>query len=329
MERRNFIKRTMQVGAGLSLPLTMSGFNLKVRDKVQIGMVADVHQDIIHDGYSRIRFFIEEMNKRKPDFIIQLGDFVMPRKRNQPFLDAWNEFEGPRYHVLGNHDMKDFGFTKEQTMEWWQLEKPYYSFDHGDFHFIVLNGNEQNPEPWTQLYPRYIGPEQQEWLEKELVKTSKPTIIFSHQSLESPNGGMANHEELRKILEGQKTSSGQLKTIACLSGHHHADYVKEINGIPYIQINSMSYKWVGDEFEYQRFGPHVEQAYPAVRKTCPYKDPLYTVLTLDPEAGTMHIEGRETGFISPTPEEIGVPHATNMRPTITERNLDYPNKSFK
>ncbi|MCK5461523.1 MAG: metallophosphoesterase, partial [Bacteroidales bacterium] len=230
MKRRNFIKRTMQVGVGLSLPLSVSGFSLKVQEKVKIGMVADVHQDIIHDGYARIRFFIEEMNKRKPDFIIQLGDFVMPRKRNQPFLDAWNEFEGPRYHVLGNHDMKDFGFTKEQTMEWWQLQKPYYSFDHGDFHFIVLDGNEQNPEPWTDMYPRYIGPEQQEWLKKDLKETSKPTIVFSHQSIESPRGGIANHEEIRKILEGQKASSGQLKTIACLNGHHHADYVKEING---------------------------------------------------------------------------------------------------
>jgi len=184
-------------------------------------------------------------------------------------------------------------------------------------------------EPWTQLYPRYIGPKQQEWLRKDLEATSKATIIFSHQSIESPNGGIANNEEIRKILEGQKDSSGQLKTIACLSGHHHADYLREINGIPYIQINSMSYKWVGDEFETLRFGPHVEQAYPAVRKTCPFKDPLYTVLTLDPGAGTMHMEGRATGFIPPTPHEIGVPHADRMKPTITERNIRYPDKLHK
>ena len=217
--------------------------------------------------------------------------------------------------------MKDFGFSKEQTMDWWQMEKRYYSFNHGDFHFIVLDGNDQNPEPWTALYPRYIGSEQQEWLKKDLEETSKSTIVFIHQSLETPNGGVANHAEIRKILEGQKASSGQLKTKSCLSGHHHADYVKEINGIHYIQINSMSYKWVGSEFAYLRFGPHVEQTYPTVRNTCPYKDPLYTVLTLDSTTGTMHLEGQETSFISPTPKEIGVPNAENMSPTITERYL--------
>ena len=294
---------------------------MKAWEKVRIGMVADVHQDIIHDAYARMRFFIDDMNIRKPDFVIQLGDFALSRKRNQPFLDTWNEFEGPRYHVLGNHDMKDLGYTREQTMDWWQMKKPYYSFDHGEFHFIVLDGNEQNPEPWTALYPRYIGAEQQEWLQKDLEETSKPTVVFSHQSLESPNGGIANNKEIRKILEGQKTSSGQVKTIACLSGHHHADYIRGINGIEYIQINSMSYKWVGSEFEYKRFGLHIEQTYPAVRNTCPYIDPLYTVLTLDPAENTLHLLGRETGFISPTPKEIGIPNAENMSPTITEINL--------
>ena len=149
MKRRGFITKTMQAGAVLSLPWPVSGFNLKAPGKLRIGIAADVHQDIIHDGYARLRFFIDDMKKRKPDFIIQMGDFALPRKRNQPFLDAWNEFEGPRYHVLGNHDMKDFGFKKEQTMDWWQMERRYYSFDHGDFHFIVLDGNEQNPEPLT------------------------------------------------------------------------------------------------------------------------------------------------------------------------------------
>ncbi len=326
MKRRRFIKNTLQVGAALSLPVSVSGFGLRAPRKMTIGIVADVHQDIIHDGYSRLRFFIEDMKKRQPDFIIQLGDFALPRKRNQPFLDAWNEFEGPKYHVLGNHDMFDFGYTKEQTMEWWQMEKRFYSFDQGDFHFVVLDGNEKNPEPWDQYYPRYIGPKQQEWLDNDLKATSKPTIVFSHQSIEAPDGGVDNQEEIRAIIEAHKTASGHYKVVACFSGHHHEDYVREINGIPYIQINSMSYKWVGDKYAHQRFGPHVEQAYPAVRKTCPYKDPLYTFLTIDPAAGTMHLEGRKTSFISPTPAELGVPNWQTMKPTITENNLSYPGK---
>jgi len=323
MRRRSFLKKSAQSGAVLSLPISLSGFGLKAPKKLRIGIVADVHQDIIHDGYDRLRFFIDDMKKRSPDFIIQMGDFALPRQRNQPFLDTWNEFEGPRYHILGNHDMFDFGFTKQQTMDWWQMKDRYYSFDQDDFHFVVLDGNDKNPEPWTAYYPRYIASEQQEWLRNDLSKTSKPTVVFCHQSLEILDGGVANNEEIRSILEEAKTPKKQRKVIACLSGHHHTDYVKEINGIPHIQINSMSYKWVGADFEFQRFAPHVEQTNPAVRMTCPYRDPLYTVLTLDAEQGQLYLEGRKTSFISPSPEELDIPNAENMSPTITERDLRF------
>ena len=114
--------------------------------KLTIGLVADVHQDTIHDGFTRMRYFIDEMKKRKPDMLLQLGDFAVPRPRNQPFLDTWNEFEGPRYHVLGNHDM-DHKFTKEQTMKWWGMKERYYSFDQHGWHFIVLDGNKPGA-PW-------------------------------------------------------------------------------------------------------------------------------------------------------------------------------------
>ncbi|MDO5979017.1 metallophosphoesterase family protein [Flavivirga spongiicola] len=323
MNRRSFLKKSGQVGMAMSLPLPISGFNFNSSSKLQIGIVADVHQDVIHDGYARLRFFMDDMKKRQPDFIIQMGDFALPKLQNQPFLDVWNEFEGPAYHILGNHDMRDSGFTREQTMAWWGMKERYYSFDQGDFHFIVLDGNDKNPKPWSG-YDRYIGEEQKEWLKDDLKKTQKPTVVFVHQSLEAEHG-IANGEEIRDILEKSKTASKQLKVIACLCGHHHTDYVKEINGIPYIQINSMSYKWVGGKYKRERFAPHVENAFPWVKSTCPYKDPLYTLLTLDAYRGELHLEGSSTSFIAPTPKEIGMPNADEMSPTITERNLTFDN----
>ena len=136
MKRRNFIIKTLKGSLIASLPLALSSFNLK-NNKVEIGVVADVHQDIIHDGFSRLSFFINAMKKRKPNFIIQLGDFSLPRTQNQPFINQWNLFNGPKYHVLGNHDMRDFGYKKEETMKWWKMDKRYYSFDYNNFHFIV------------------------------------------------------------------------------------------------------------------------------------------------------------------------------------------------
>lgn len=321
MKRRDFLTQSFAAGAFISLPLSLSAFNLNGKNKtVSIGVVADVHQDIIHDGPSRLQFFIDDMKKRNPNFIIQLGDFALPRKRNQSFLNIWNTFQGSKYHVLGNHDMRDLGFTREQTMAWWQMEKRYYSFDNGGLHFIVLDGNDKNPKPWTG-YDRYIGEEQQTWLKKDLKETKKPTIVFCHQSLES-KGGIHNREAIRTILENAKISSHQSKVIACFSGHHHVDYIKKINTIPYIQINSMSYKWVGSKYQHQRFAPHIEHTFPNLKNTCPYRTPLYTMLTINTETGTLHIEGRETQFIPPTPHDLNMPNADSMRPTITENNLN-------
>ena len=297
----------------------MSSFNLTNNKKVEIGIVADVHQDIIHDGVSRISFFIDAMEKRKPDFIIQLGDFSLPRKQNQPFIDKWNSFNGPKYHVLGNHDMKDFGFKKEETMKWWKMKKRYYSFDYNNFHFVVLDGNDNNTKPWNG-YVRCIGQEQKIWLKKDLKKTLKPTILFSHQSLEA-RGGISNREEIRNILEKYTNKNGYPKVVACLSGHHHTDYAKSINKIPYVQINSMSYKWVGEKFQYKRFSQQIEEAFPNISKTCPYKEPLYTVITLDTEQEMLHLEGKKTSFIAPNPSDLKIPNAEKMNPIISERNL--------
>jgi len=319
MKRRNFLLKTLKGGIIASLPISLSSFNLTNNKKVEIGIVADVHQDIIHDGVSRISFFIDAMEKRKPDFIIQLGDFSLPRKQNQPFIDKWNSFNGPKYHVLGNHDMKDFGFKKEETMKWWKMKKRYYSFDYNNFHFVVLDGNDNNTKPWNG-YVRCIGQEQKIWLKKDLKKTLKPTILFSHQSLEA-RGGISNREEIRNILEKYTNKNGYPKVVACLSGHHHTDYAKSINKIPYVQINSMSYKWVGEKFQYKRFSQQIEEAFPNISKTCPYKEPLYTVITLDTEQEMLHLEGKKTSFIAPTPSDLKIPNAEKMNPIISERNL--------
>ena len=321
MERRKFVKQAIGAGVAVNLPFSLSAFEDLPVKPIRIGMVADVHQDVVHDGVARLRFFMEDMKQRKPDFIIQLGDFSLPHNYNQPFLDIWNEFNGPRYHVLGNHDMRDHGYTRELTMEWWGMEKRYYSFDYEGFHFIVLDGNDPNPKPWSG-YDRYINTTQQQWLKADLDGTKLPVIVFSHQSLEDEDG-VANKDEVRQILENARSSAGRSKVMACFSGHHHIDFIKEINGIHYVQVNSMSYKWVGGKYARKRFAEHIEQAYPHLRSTCLYKDPLYTVLTIDPGKQVLQLEGRSTEFVAPTPHEIGVPWADEMHPTITERNISF------
>jgi 3',5'-cyclic AMP phosphodiesterase CpdA len=103
------------------------------RARLRFGLIADVHQDIMHDSEQRLRSFIESMRLARPDFILQMGDFCTPIDRNRTFLEIWKSFDGPRYHVLGNHDT-DGGFTREQTLAFWNMPARFYSFEAGGVH---------------------------------------------------------------------------------------------------------------------------------------------------------------------------------------------------
>jgi alkaline phosphatase len=83
------------------------------------------------------------MNAEKVDFLIELGDFkdqdkVPAEQKTCSYLEAveqvFQDFEGPTYHVLGNHDMdsiskKQFLARVENTGI--DSSRSYYSFDLG------------------------------------------------------------------------------------------------------------------------------------------------------------------------------------------------------
>jgi len=289
-------------------------------ESIRFGVCADVHKDVMHDADQRLDVFVDRMNQRKVDFIIQLGDFCRPYAHNNGFMEVWNSFDGPRYHVLGNHDT-DGGFTREQTVAYWKMPAKYYAFDKGGFHFIALDGNDKTDPPQSG-YARYIGAEQQQWLRRELENTTLPTVVFSHQSLEDP-GGIANGEAIRRILEEANQAAGRKKVVACFSGHHHIDYSREINGIHYIQINSMSYFWVGGDYQHVRYSKEIDRDYPWIKYTVPYKDPLFALVTLGSD-GTIQIEGTQSEWVGPSPWDIGYPADRKDRivPHISTRRLE-------
>ena len=105
-ERREFIRRLSLAPAALGAAAHAIG-ETKPPPRVRFGLIADIHPDVMPDGIERVRAFVAAMQRAKVDFILQLGDFCWPAPRNRPFLEAWNQFPGPRFHVLGNHDMDD------------------------------------------------------------------------------------------------------------------------------------------------------------------------------------------------------------------------------
>lgn len=112
--------------------------------------------------------------------------------------------------------------------------------------------------------------------------------------------------------------------IACFNGHNHLDDHKVINGIHYIQVNSMSYQWLGEEYACpDRYDIEINEKYPSLQYTAPYSESLYAIV--DIIAGeSINISGTQASWISPSPFELGYPENGSkevISPKISDRNL--------
>ena len=311
MTRRNFLQKTIATASYLSIA-NLSWIGEK--ESIRFGIVADAHQDLMPDVEQRMEQFIESSTKANSDFIIQLGDFCHPIEKNRNFLNIWNSYKGPSYHVIGNHDM-DLA-SKDKTLEYWGMPARYYSFDEGSFHFIVLDGNLINQDGKYSHYDTanfyidsamrtWMDPEQLEWLKDDLRKTDKPTIVFSHQSLVNDLWGIKNRSLVQRIFEEENERFGKQKVLACFNGHNHIDYLRKLNGIYYIDINSLSYQWLGQKYLCKtRYPQEVYDAYPAMDRMAPYEDPIFGLVEIDRES--IRITGRMGKYIGPSPESLGL-----------------------
>lgn len=285
---------------------------------LRFGLITDVHQDVMPDGVDRVTAFADAMTKLKVDFVCQLGDFCQPKPANRPCLAAFERFKGDRYHVLGNHDM-DGGFTREKAVAFFGMPARYYSFEKGGVRFIALDGND--PGGKAGGYKRFIAKDQLDWLTKELAAATGPVVVLVHQPFDDQPGGIENHEAVRAVLKAANADGP--KVAAVFSGHFHKDYVRTIDDILYAQINSASYFWMGDKYAHKSYDAETHKKCPQLEVTCPYKEPLWAVVTIDRGAGTITIEGKATEWVGGSPWDVGGTEATHdtktVRPKISPR----------
>lgn len=287
MKRRSFLTKSIIGGIGLSGIGTLAsnaavypdGELQKKKVLFSMGVCTDLHHDLIKDGPERLQAFITKMNALKPNFIIQMGDFCIPKPANQVIMDIWNQFEGPKYHVIGNHDT-DGGFTHDQVIEFWNAKGKYYSFDAYNYHFIVLNGNERLPGNTTKGYPNSILQAQRDWLKQDIEGTNLPVIVFCHQGIDNDLDGLKEGNLIRILFDRANKKAGFQKVQLVLSGHHHEDYVNDYNNVNYLQINSISY-----QFE------HLKNGY-AFALTA---EPLWALITVY-DNGVIAVKGKESVY---------------------------------
>lgn len=255
--RRDFLKAA--VLAGLSPAFSGCSYLSGSRAKLRFGIVTDSHyadtaprdNRFYRESMDKMTECIELMNDRKVNFLIELGDFKdqdsePSEEKTIAYLRAieknFQQFKGPTYHVLGNHDVDSI--SKEQFQENIKntnIKSPfcYYSYDFKGIHFIVLDANFRTDGTvydhgnFTSV-DTYIPETELNWLTQNLADTTLPSIVFCHQQLGGRGGTyVKNAEEVRDILQ----DSG--KVLAVFDGHEHRGGYRLIEGIHYYTLKGM------------------------------------------------------------------------------------------
>ena len=255
--RRDFLKASFALYAASSAAFTMHGCGSQ--KGIRFGIVTDSHYAdrepagtrFYRDSLLKMRKAVNFMNKEKPDFLIELGDFKdqdaeAEEKNTLGYLrDIENElqkFTGPTYHVLGNHDADSLSktqFLQNVTNTNIPAEKSYFSFNLKGFHFIVLDADftsdgtpyDHSNFDWTDAN---IPSLELKWLKEYLSAASGPVIVFVHQLLDGQGHYyIKNAAQVRQVLQ----QSGRV--LAVFQGHQHRGQYNRINGIHYITLQAM------------------------------------------------------------------------------------------
>lgn len=208
----------------------------------------------------------EDLAKLRPEFILATGDICSSQTREATFeaRDLMESLGVPYYPMGGNHD-----FVHELSRTWF-LEayaqrlprpEPFYSFDHKNLHFIVL-------DPWwmwgdgslNPVSERHVAeslddnldharwavpPHQLAWLQEDLgAHRNTPTCIATHY----PPLGVPARMQRPEFMNSGHLDNGDLiseilaaypQVCAVFSGHMHMHYIEAFNGFTQVVTGAL------------------------------------------------------------------------------------------
>jgi 3',5'-cyclic-AMP phosphodiesterase len=276
LSRRGFMKTLTAGGAGLALfgGCTTAQAVRRDADFTFLHMT-DMHVRRKRKGHEGYRACIESVKamERTPDFSLMGGDLAFDGLYNEKdeFADQIELYKTisdsmdiPYYNCIGNHDVlglnsrrkvpvDDPDIGHKMIMDRLGMDRSYYSFDHGGWHFVVLDTIHRVETEHGPSYEARLGEEQLEWLRFDLgAAGGRPTVCLMHiaafcnigQINADPNLPSMNHMVIadnlpfRHILERHNVK-------AVLQGHSHQIEDFYFNGIWYITSQSVSAAWWG------------------------------------------------------------------------------------
>jgi hypothetical protein len=292
------------------------------------------------------------------ELVVQLGDMCNDYFRSSELIRAYlyNEEKLDVCGIYGNHELEtpgnDMAFvtpiiTNLGERAVWGTEDgkigggsiAYYYFDKEDFRFICTDTNYSiNPQtgkyehnkpaswgpPEGNTNTNALGTEQLAWLRELLLssaKEGKHCIVLSHTNFCDVWGGASADSKAVQALFKEANLIRNNTVILALNGHHHNNRHTIIDGVVYLDINTVRCGWWQAEklyayteedidtpkytFEYTEYDQGGTPAHSFKRplssltmgaQTLFYSDPLSAIVTVS-EDGSLEMKGMKTEWM--------------------------------
>ncbi|MBD3349821.1 MAG: hypothetical protein GF400_11600 [Candidatus Eisenbacteria bacterium] len=174
---------------------------------------------------------IEAINAREPDLVVTVGDHIEGYGEDYARAHAeWDSvlamlrmIEAPVHMTPGNHDIWDDESEKIYVDR--TGRDPFYSFDHENTHFVILDNSRINT--WARM-----GLSQASWLMNDLTNAQADNIfVFFHKPLWDRTLRRGKDDNLHAMLVDHSVD-------AVFCGHYHHYFAAEYEGIDYTTIGS-------------------------------------------------------------------------------------------
>ncbi len=237
------------------------------KEGFSFAFLTDIHLQPEENAPEGFKQAIDTLNKMKPDFVITGGDLIMDALEQsygrsdslyKLYNDAMKEFDMPVYNTMGNHEI--YGIYKDanadpdhpeygEKMFEKRLGDLYYSFEHKDWKFMILNSVEDTKK---SSYIGMIDSIQIDWIKQELEKTdtNQPIVISTHIPfitvfLQKYYGSTLANDSSLIVVNSKDVidlfKSHNLKIV--LQGHLHTIEDIYIDGIHFITGGAVSGRW--------------------------------------------------------------------------------------
>lgn len=205
----------------------------------KIGFITDIHASysksspelIRKESSIPLRNFIGQMNDSfHPDIVVQGGDVIDGREDDsaraltvfENVMKIFSDLDAPYFNVMGNHETRSGGISKNQWIQKSKLQNSYYSTKCKDTQILVLDGMDGATE-----HAYVLSKTQLDWL-KEIFKKepNKKRVVFIHEPL-IPRSKISTKIKSEKEFSDQDAQNikellSQNGVIAIFSGHAEA-----------------------------------------------------------------------------------------------------------